>query len=94
MDESTSSSRQVITDEPVNRNEMTRDLEGLRRRSASADSDDATSDEERTETPAPRRVAHETPEHRRRRRRRLEAEMQSDGIFGVLFCLSNFIYCF
>ncbi|TKW59289.1 hypothetical protein CTA1_7136 [Colletotrichum tanaceti] len=84
MDERCPSSGRVISEAPVRQIDMPRDLETLRRRRAiSADSDDNEESKQQKERPRQRGLIGETAEHRRRRRRRLEADLQSDGVFGL-----------
>ncbi|KAK6227006.1 hypothetical protein QIS74_00561 [Colletotrichum tabaci] len=90
MDENGLSSGRTISEAPDRHNDMSRDLETLRRRRAtSADSDDNEEDEGHNKRPRQRGVIGETPEHRRRRRRRLEAELQSDSVFGLTLTNGN-----
>ncbi|GJC92166.1 hypothetical protein ColKHC_00992 [Colletotrichum higginsianum] len=90
MDDSGSSSGRTISEAPVRHNDMPRDLETLRWRHAiPGDSDDNEEDEGHNERPRQRRLIGETPEHRRRRRRRLEAELQSDSVFGLTLTNGN-----
>ncbi|KAK1986407.1 hypothetical protein LZ30DRAFT_705591 [Colletotrichum cereale] len=94
MDQDGPSRPPIVTEQPVSRNEMMRDPGVQRRRGPPAQNNGAASDEERTQIRTPGRAACATPGHPRRRRRRTEAGMMSDGILGLLFCLSGLMYCF
>ncbi|EFQ26287.1 uncharacterized protein GLRG_01431 [Colletotrichum graminicola M1.001] len=87
MEQDSPSRTQVITEQPVSRNEMMRDPGVQRRRGrppAHSDEEEEEVAGERKQVHAPRMAMYTTPGHHGRRRRRTEAGPMSDGIFGLV----------
>ncbi|KAK2002258.1 hypothetical protein LX36DRAFT_275413 [Colletotrichum falcatum] len=97
MDQNNPPRPQVVTEQPVSRDDMMRDPGVRRRRGPPAHSDgkDAASAGTPTRICAPGKAVYTTPGNDRRgRRRRTEAETMSGGILKLLFFLSGLSYCF
>ncbi|KAK1600368.1 uncharacterized protein LY79DRAFT_664667 [Colletotrichum navitas] len=88
MDQNSPTRAQIISEQPVSRNEMMRDPGVQRCRGRppahSDEEEEAAFAGERKQTHSPRMAMYSTPGRHGRRRRRTEAGPMSDGILGLV----------